>query len=301
MGMPALAKGAFSLQKYGQLRWQDTLNDSIRFAKQDIVISEQLAKDILKAKGLPLEWKKLKKGDKISRKDLAATLSKIAEKGSGVFYNGELSESLSRQGFSAEELKSYRATFMDSMDVSSSVGKSYFPNPSALSTLGYNLWNLLENPEKKEEALKTELSMAEKNIPIDDATYGESFFAADKDGLIIVCSVSNGDLFGTKKFVKEGFFVADPFSREKSETFFFNILQTNPDITDAMSVAAGVGNHAWPDALSLVRDDDETLELSTEREEELNGFISLKCTKGYPNQPKTCQDGRNVIFVYAKE
>jgi len=298
MGMPALAKGAFSLQKYGKLRWQDTLDDSIRLARQDVVVSEQLAKDILNAKGLPLEWKKLKKGDKVSRKDLAATLLKISEKGSGVFYNGEVSEGLSKQGFSAEDLKSYRATFMDSMDVSTAAGRAYFPNPSAISTLGYNLWNALENPEKEQEALQTVLSLREKNIAMEEASYGESFFAADKDGLIVVCSVSNGGLFGNKKLMKEGFFAANPFSREKSETFFFNILQTNPDVTDAMAVVAGVGSHAWPDALSLMRDDEEALEISDQRKEELDNFISLKCAKGYPNQSMSCRENQNIVFVY---
>ena len=298
MGMPALAKGAFSLQKYGKLRWQDTLDDSIRLAREDVVVSEQLAKDILNAKGLPLEWKKLKKGDKVSRKDLAATLLKISEKGSGVFYNGEVSEGLSKQGFSAEDLKSYRATFMDSMDVSTAAGRAYFPNPSAISTLGYNLWNALENPEKEQEALQTVLSLREKNIAMEEASYGESFFAADKDGLIVVCSVSNGGLFGNKKLMKEGFFAANPFSREKSETFFFNILQTNPDVTDAMAVVAGVGSHAWPDALSLMRNDESALEVSDQRKEELGNFISLKCAKGYPNQSMSCRENQNIVFVY---
>ena len=277
------------------------MNDAVRLADEDVIVSEQLAKDILNAKGLPLEWKKLKKGDKISRKDLAKTLSQMARKGSGVFYNGDVSESLSAQGFSSEELKSYRATFMDSMDVSTPVGKSYFPNPSAISTLGYNLWHSLENPSKKQEALDTVHSLDQKNVTMEEAVYGESFFAADKDGLVIVCSVSNGGLFGNKKFMKEGFFAAKPFLREKSETVFFNILQTNPDVTDVMTVVAGVGSYAWPDALSLMRDDEIALDFSAERQEELDHFLSFDCARGYPNQPTSCHKGQNVVFVYAKE
>lgn len=317
LGVPAMPRGVFSLQnQYGVKRWSEVLSPAIAAAQNGITVSDVLAKDILSTQGLDSSWRSLKKSDRLVQRELAQTLKTISISGSGVLYNGVLSQKLISQhpSVSASTLKSYRATFMDSIDVSIPKGKTYFANPSVLSYEGYSTWKDLTNTTdfSKVRGARESIRAMEERANTKNMT-GVGLLAADKSGLVVVCSVSMGRSFGAGLSVEGGYMLADAMSREQMGTVIANILHTNPDVTDAYYVSAGVGDYATVDGLSmmestLIGSEDIALSLNARRQnaleqgkDDLNAFVLMKCERGYPNEVSTCVGSENIKTVHVKE
>ena len=273
------------------------------------MVSDVLAKDILHSSKLDSSWKKKKKGDILKQPNLAKTLDTLASSGAGVLYNGALSESIVAQSdqITKEDLKNFKASFMDSIDVSSAGRKVFFPNPSVLSSEAYMIWNNAQSgkPERKEQAVAGMKELEKNTSSTEEGIKGVGLVAADKSSLIIVCTVSMGQPFGTGKLVKEGFFLGKTVKRRNSSPIYANFIETNPDVTDVTFAVAGVGDHALVDALNdlsyrvdrkyLLEDTDT----SQNRSEDKDSVIRVECEKGYPNQVGTCK--RNSGFYLAEE
>ena len=295
IGVPALVKGVYTLQnKYGLKPWGEVLQNPINLALNGVKVSETLAKDVLVAGGLDAQWKNLKKGDTLKQPKLAKTLKTLSTQGAGALYKGEIANSIVSQSTQIvlEDLKNFKVSFMDSIDVSSAFGKTYFPNPTILSSDGYMIWrNATSDKEQRKAQAKEEM------VKLENATYssqvqGTSLIAGDKNGLVIVCSVSMGSLFGSTQLTEQGFYLGQTIKHKDMPAVFANILQTNPDVTDVTNALCGVENYALLKALNELSDkkDDTTQE----------NILSLSCEKGYPNHSSSCEKNENLHFVFSK-
>ena len=318
-GLPGLARGVYALQNtYGILRWNAVLSDAISKATDGVVVSEQLAKDILLTPELNSSWTKLKKGDLLVQEELAETLHSISNSGSGVLYKKEVAEKLNAQGanINPEWLKSFRAIWMDSIDVASAKGRTYFVNPTFLSSEGYTIWkdiSTYKNFAKRAKGMKALEEIEAKTTKESALFKGVGLFAGDENGLNIVCSVSMGKPFGQGKIMQEGFSLSQAVYGEQDDSYFLNILQTNPDITDVYWAGAGVGEYGLVDGLKILEEtllndqelnketSNQILKITGSRQEDFHDFVLWKCSKGYPNQPASCETGENMQFIFEKE
>ena len=96
------------LKTYGTLKLADVLAPAIRLAEKGFPVSEKLALELEQARGnlekfavsrriFLNEGKMLKPGDTLRQPELAATLKRIAAKGSAEFYRGETAQALARE------------------------------------------------------------------------------------------------------------------------------------------------------------------------------------------------------------
>ena len=307
---PSLTRGVYTLQnKYGHKPWKEILNDAKLKAKNGVVISDALAKDILNSSKLNTAWKKQKKGDLLKQPELAKTLETLANSGAGILYNGDLAESIIGQSnqIVREDLKSFKATFMDSIDVSEAGRRTFFPNPTDLSSEAYMIWKNAQSgkSERQQQAVES-MKKLEKDMSVAaEKIRGIGLISADKNGLVIVCSVSMGEAFGTGKLLKEGFFLSGSMRKRDVFPVYANIIETNPDITDVVASTVGVGNYALVDALNdwSYRLNGKYLtaktETSQDRLKDKAFFADIECEKGYPNQVGTCK--KNEGFYLVKE
>lgn len=127
IGVPGVPAGlSLAMEKYGTMELREVLQPAIRLANEGFVVSEKFAGLILQnydlilndpgtAKiylqdGLPLE-----QGALVKNPDLADSFHKIADKGIGVFYQGDIARAIVDQVQKAEgilslnDLKKYRA------------------------------------------------------------------------------------------------------------------------------------------------------------------------------------------------
>ena len=310
VGVPALAKGAFMLQSnFGAMRWSDVVLPAAVLASNGIVISDEFEQDVLNAKRLPKKWIGIQKKDLFKQPELADTLRKIAASGSGVLYSGDIASSLVRQSdpLSSDVLRSYRVALVDSIDVVSPYGRTFFANPVAISNDAYVIWkNLTEQDEKKQsEAQYTIKSLKEQSAKKTDAQYaGLGLFAADDKGLAVSCTVTMGGLFGNGELTKQGFFLSDGIQKDKIKYSFVNLMHTNPDVTDVQWTSSTMYDYALPDALEAsfkILSAEEMTKRSFDgykRAKKDVASVSVGCQKGYPNQPQLCVVRDNADFVY---
>ena len=307
---PSLARGVYTLQnKYGHRPWKDILSDAKLKAEKGIVVSDTLAKDILNSSKLNAGWKRRKKGDVLMQPELAKTLGVLKDSGAGVLYNGSLADSIVGQSdqIVREDLKSFKATFMDSIDVSESGRRTFFPNPTDLSSEAYMIWKNAQSDksDRQQQAIESMKNLEKNMSTAEEQNRGIGLIAADKSGLIIVCSVSMGQPFGMGQLLKEGFFLAGSMRKRDTFPIYANFIETNPDITDVVAASVGVGNYALVDALndwSYRLNKKRLLEdttLSQDRLDDKAFFASIECEKGYPNQVGTCK--KNDGFYMVKE
>ena len=297
IGIPALAKGVYTLQnKYGLKPWAEILQNPIQKAQNGVKVSDMLAKDILSTTGLDSSWKNLKKGDVLTQPKLAKTLKTLSSKGAGVLYKGKIADSIVSQSTQiiSQDLKNFKVSFMDSIDVTTPFAKTYFPNPTILSSDGYMIWrNATSDKEARQQKAKEDMIVLQ-NRTFDNQTKGISLISADKNGLVIVCNVSMGSAFGSTQLTEEGFYLAQTIKHTDMPVVFANILQTNPDITDMTTAVAGVENYALLGALNELSDKDDAENISSD------SLISMTCEKGYPNHASSCAENENLHFVFSK-
>ncbi len=312
IGVPALARGVYTLQnKYGQKPWRDVLSFAKGQAQNGVNVSELLALDIVTTGGLNASWKKLKKGDLLKQPQLAKTLDTLASSGAGVIYSGALASSIVNQSeqIIQEDLKNFKASFMDSIDVTTASGKTFFPNPSVLSSDAYMIWRNAQSdkPARQTQALEMMKKLEDKLSPIDKRVRGASLIAADKSGLVVMCSVSMGQAFGTGQLLEQGFYLGSLVDAQEDVSAFANLMQTNPDVTDVLNALSAVGDYAVFDAMN-----DWSYALTgaklTQEEDSLNdkhsdkaSFVGIYCEKGYPNQPVSCRQDKDFYFAEQKE
>ncbi len=310
IGTPSLARGVFALQnKYGRKRWGDVFTDALTYADKGAVVSDALAKDIVHTQGLPAAWKKLKRKDILKQPELAKTLRILSSYGAGVLYSGDLAKSLVAQSSQIvqEDLKNFKASFMDSIDVSEGGRKTFFANPSVLSADGYTIWKGLQDSSKTEKVASAAQSLQtldDRLIDVESSVSGTALMAADKSGLVVVCSVSMGSAFGTRELTDEGFYLGNAIGRDSQGAVFLNILQTNPDVTDVSYTIAGVGDYALADGLHLLAASQKDLpdtSVSDNRQNVRDDFILWTCEKGYPNSPSSCKGDAFVHEVLPKQ
>lgn len=308
LGLP---RGAYALQnKYGSKPWPEVVKNAKSLAENGVSVSELLSKDILSARGLNASWKKLKKGDLLKQPALAKTLGSISVSGAGILYNGALAQSIVSQSdqIIQEDLKNFKASFMDSIDVSGSDGKTFFPNPSVLSSDAYMIWRgAKSNKEARQtEAIKSMQKLEDTIVPIDSRVQGMGLIAADKSGLVIACSVSMGRPFGTRQLTEQGFYLGAVIPHQDTPSVYANFIKTNPDVTDVQDALVGVGNYALVDGLNewaLHSNGAYLLKgvgTTEDRLDDKRSFAGLVCEKGYPNQVGSCQENENTYFVEQK-
>ena len=308
---PGLARGVYTLQnKYGQKPWKDILNDAKLKAQEGVVVSDVLAKDILSSSKLNATWKKYKKGDTLKQPELAKTLDTLKNSGAGVLYNGALAESIVGQSdqIVREDLKSFKATFMDSIDVSKAGKRTFFPNPTDLSSEAYMIWKNAQSDksDRQQQAVESMKNLEKSMASAEEQNRGIGLIAADKSGLVVVCSVSMGQPFGIGQLLKEGFFLSGSMRKRDTFPIYANFVETNPDVTDVIASSVGVGNHALVDALNdwSYRLDKKQLlegvELSQDRLNDKAFFAQIECEKGYPNQVDTCKKHDGFYLVKEK-
>ncbi|EHI7914477.1 gamma-glutamyltransferase [Salmonella enterica] len=109
-GTPGTVAGlSLALEKYGSLPLNSVVRPAIKLAQEGFIVNDALADD-LKTYGsevLPhhenskaIFWKDgepLKKGDKLVQKDLANSLTMIAENGPDAFYKGDIARQIAQQ------------------------------------------------------------------------------------------------------------------------------------------------------------------------------------------------------------
>lgn len=307
---PSLVRGVYALQnKYGQKPWREILSSAKSKAENGVVVSDTLAKDILNSSKLNAAWKALKKGDTLRQPELTKTLSELSNSGAGILYSGSLAESMVSQSdqIIREDLKSFKATYMDSIDVSEAGRRTFFPNPTDLSSDAYMIWKNAQSgkSDRQQQAIESMKKLEKDMATSNEKVRGVGLIAADKSGLVIVCSVSMGQPFGTGKLLKEGFFLSSSIRKRDAFPMYANFIETNPDITDVVASSVGVGNYALIDGLNdwsyrlngkyLL----ETTETSQDRDDDKAFFATIECEKGYPNQVGSCK--KDDTFYLVKE
>ncbi|OAA54054.1 Gamma-glutamyltranspeptidase [Cordyceps fumosorosea ARSEF 2679] len=112
VGVPGEVLGLeYIHQKYGILKWRDIMQGAIRVARHGFRVSDDmvvkmnatikdgktyLLDDPIFAAEFAPHGQLLRKGEVMTRKNLANTLERIANEGSDAFYHGEIAENLSR-------------------------------------------------------------------------------------------------------------------------------------------------------------------------------------------------------------
>ena len=301
-GTPSLPRGVYTLKdKYGIKPWSDAFVDAIDLAEQGTKVSDDLSIDIVHTTGLPVQWKNLKSGDTLQQKKLAQTLKTLSKNGVGTLYSGDMASSLVSQSdqIIQEDLKETKASIMDSIDVSINTGKTFFANPTILSSDGYLLWKNLQKTDKAEQAQTAINDLKNTVVSSEDAVYGTSLISTDKSGLVIVCSISMGRRFGTGQLTEEGFYLSNPISYKEKGFVFLNVLQTNPDVTDVIYALTGVGNYALADGINFMAE--KQLLISNKNKEKSTDFIEFSCEKGYPNDFSSCQQNEKTHPILTQQ
>ena len=305
IGAPSLVRGVYTLQKkYGKERWLKILEEPIKNAEKGIRVSEKLALDILTSSALDVSWKNLKKGDLLKQENLAKTLKQVSSLGAGALYKDEMAEKIAAQDnkILLDDLKNFKVSFLDSIDVVSSFGKTFFPNPTILPSDGYMIWRNAQSNKEKRQKQAQEAILQMENSSIDKHIQGVSLIAADKSGLAVVCNVSMGNTFGTGRLTDLGFYLGEVIPYQDIPSSLVNVLVTNPDVTDVTTALASVGDYVLVDALnflSVSNNQKELLELS-DTENRLEKINSVVCDRGYPNHPQSCVKKKNFYFIYSK-
>ncbi|HGA5566327.1 TPA: gamma-glutamyltransferase [Salmonella enterica subsp. diarizonae serovar 61:l,v:z35] len=164
-GTPGTVAGlSLALEKYGSLPLNSVVRPAIKLAQEGFIVNDALADD-LKTYGsevLPhhenskaIFWKDgepLKKGDKLVQKDLANSLTMIAENGPDAFYKGDIARQIAQQMqqngglITTDDLAAYQA--VERTPVSGEYrGYQIFsmPPPSSGGIHNVQILNILEN------------------------------------------------------------------------------------------------------------------------------------------------------------
>ncbi len=127
VGVPGTVAGLdLALRKYGTMKLKDVIAPSIKLAEQGFVVSPHLESLLKAAQGQLGKWpssraiffkgdRPLRAGELLVQKDLARSLSLIAQQGPKAFYEGDIAKKIvaemERHGglISAEDMKNYHA------------------------------------------------------------------------------------------------------------------------------------------------------------------------------------------------
>lgn len=128
-GVPGTVAGlAMALERYGTLTLKQALEPAIRLARDGFVVPRRFTEGLEQAKDRLQRWPATRQtfykedgspwqpGERFRQPELAATLQRIADQGTGDFYEGETArlivEEMTRNGglITLDDLKSYRPT-----------------------------------------------------------------------------------------------------------------------------------------------------------------------------------------------
>ncbi len=128
VGVPGTVAGlTLALEKYGTLTLKEVMAPAIHLATEGMVVTEPLARNLQKNQGTLLRWQETaniffkpntvpySSGDVLRQKDLAWSLSKIADQGPDAFYRGDIAQKLIAEMrnhyglMTLKDLKKYRA------------------------------------------------------------------------------------------------------------------------------------------------------------------------------------------------
>ncbi|MBQ4084493.1 MAG: gamma-glutamyltransferase [Alphaproteobacteria bacterium] len=312
IGVPALARGIFSLQNnYGIYRWADILSDAQKSAQNGITVSELLAEDTRKIAFLELE-----EGAVLKQEKLAQTLKKMMTSGSGILYKGDYADKITKnRNVDTTTLSGFKAKWSDSIEVSSKMGNTYFPNLAVFGSNAYTIWeDLSSDSETKRQRAFTELkNIDEKTVYLGESVYGASVMATDTDGLTVICSVTNGNLFGTGKEVGSlGFYLAEPLDETKMSATLVNLIQTDTKKEEPVSMLSAVGDYVVRDAVLLSRENilngktvrqsiaSAQKQLPDDRRQVLNQSPVLSCFGGTISYAGNCRHN-DIVTPFKKE
>lgn len=163
-GVPGTVAGfALALEKYGTIPLKEALKPAINYAKKGFIVSESLAKDIKRAKKRLKKWPATAEiffrkdgsyyeaGDIFVQKDLAETLTRIANNGVKGFYEGPVAHLIVKEMekgrgiISQEDLASYEPQIREPVK-GNYRGYEIFsmPPPSSGGTHLIQIMNILE-------------------------------------------------------------------------------------------------------------------------------------------------------------
>ncbi|CAN5585145.1 gamma-glutamyltransferase [soil metagenome] len=158
--VPGAVAGWFDMHdKFGNLKFDRLLSPTIRYAREGIAVTEEIAemmdyleRDLIRSYGLPqdFKWEDLsdfsslyrkkgrfpKKGELYQNPELAGTLEKIAKGGRAAFYKGEIAAAI------AEEVQQ-QGGFLSKEDFASH--SSVWIDPISTNYRGYDVWELPPN------------------------------------------------------------------------------------------------------------------------------------------------------------
>ena len=313
IGVPSLARALFSLQNnYGTARWADLLFPAQKAAENGISVSKQLAEDAQKAAFLTLTEEEI-----FRQSTLAQTLKKLAVSGSGILYKGTDAEKIAKgRSVDLKKLAAFKATWTDSIEISSVRGKSYFPNLAIFGAGAYPIWeNLIDlDSAEKYKAAKDELKkLDEQAVYVGESIYGSNIIAVDTNGMTVICSVTMGNVFGSGKEVSSlGFYLPESIDETKFSAHLLNLLQTNSaqsEMTYALSV---IGDYALHDGMIAAQEDILNLRtvkqslavaqkhLPVDRKAVLNHMPVLSCRNGALTHPASC-NANDLVKSLEKE
>ncbi len=163
VGVPGSVAGfALALERHGKLKWADTVEPARRLAAEGFVVNYATALSIEKSAGLLSKFpeskriylrdgNQFKEGEQFIQPELAATLTRLKEKGPREFYEGETArlivEDMKANGglITAEDLKQYEPTIRQPLK---GAYRGYeiltMPPPSSGGTALIEMLNMLE-------------------------------------------------------------------------------------------------------------------------------------------------------------
>jgi gamma-glutamyltranspeptidase/glutathione hydrolase len=161
--VPGLVAGLFGLHKrFGVSNFGDLLNDAIKYAEKGFpvskglsfairVLKEELKNDFGFNKIFLKDQNGWEIGDYLVQRELGATLRKVAEEGSDVFYKGNVAKSIveyiNSQGgvFSVEDLSEYSPEWFDPISSDYRGVTVYEMPPPTMGPTALLILNMLEN------------------------------------------------------------------------------------------------------------------------------------------------------------
>jgi gamma-glutamyltranspeptidase / glutathione hydrolase len=170
VGVPGTVRGlALAHQRFGKLPWKAVVEPAVKLAQEGFVLTSMMAgslNGILASVGNNPEFTRCfgknggkedwVAGDRLVQKDLARTLSKIAEEGPDTFYTGELAELLEAEmkrggGFiTRADLAAYKAVERKPIHGTYRGYDVYGPPPPSSGGIGLvEMFNVVENFDLK--------------------------------------------------------------------------------------------------------------------------------------------------------
>lgn len=282
--VPMMARGLYLLQlHYGSVAFADTIDPAISLAQQGISVSQPLADDLSVVRGPLLDDSAAlavfgKEGDNIVgvgdllvQTRLASFLSRLKLVGVGELYNGALSQVFVEQaekagaGLTRDNLRQSLAQELPALYTAEKEYRAaVLPPPAdgglgALMALKYHIpaesavqaWRLSGLSSIKDAQAFMESSHSNP-APLPPLPASTSFAVKDHAGLVVACSLTENNLFGTGRVAGTTGVVLGASPRNYPRPLLTAaVIQTNDHSVRAVITASGLNQAAQDVANSL--------------------------------------------------